>query len=70
MEVATVVYIIGFRVEFFRHGIQPWEHASLGPVVTVLFIISNVLLFRRRRWAILGFVVCWLIMALALLPTA
>jgi hypothetical protein len=69
MELITVVYINGYWFEFFRHGIRPWEHGEFGPIVTGLFIISNGLLFRHRRWAVVGFIVCWLLLALALLPT-
>jgi hypothetical protein len=38
-------------------------------MVTVLFVVSNALLFRHRGWAVLGFVICWLFLSLALLPT-
>jgi len=69
MELITVIYIIGYGVEFFHHGIRSWEHGEFGPIVTGLFIISNGLLFRHRRWAVVGFIVCWLLLALALLPT-
>ena len=71
MELFTAACIIGFWVEFFLGGMPFWDRVKSGPMllVTVLFVISNALLFRRRRWAILSFVICWLLMALALLPT-
>ncbi|MFZ0826289.1 MAG: hypothetical protein WAO02_02595 [Verrucomicrobiia bacterium] len=69
MELVTTLYLIGYWTEYFRHGLRPWEHGELGPLVTGLFIVSNGLLFRHRRWAVAGFVLCWLVLALALLPT-
>ena len=64
MELITVACLIGYWIDFFRHGIRPWEHGELGPIVTGLFIVSNALLFRHRRWAVVGLVVCWLLLAL------
>ncbi|HUA68524.1 MAG TPA: hypothetical protein VMA13_08245 [Candidatus Saccharimonadales bacterium] len=71
MELLTAGCIIGFWVEFFCGGMSPWDREKSGPmvIVTMLFVISNALLFRHRRWAILSFVVCWLSLALVLLPT-
>jgi hypothetical protein len=69
MELATAIFIVAYWVEFFRHGPEPWENGAWGPSVTVLFIVSNALWFRHRRWAVAGFIACWLTMAMALLPT-
>lgn len=71
MELLTAACIIGFWVEFFGGDMSPWDRGRSGVMVmaTVLFVGSNVLLLRHRGWAILGFVICWLSLALALLPT-
>jgi hypothetical protein len=70
MELLTAACVIGFGVEFFCGGMPPWDREKSGPmvIVTVLFVISNILLFRHHRWATLGFVICWFFMVLALLP--
>ncbi len=64
MEFLTAACIIGYWVEVFQHGIRPWTHAEVGLIVTGLFIVSNWLLFRHRRWALAGLAVCWLLLAL------
>jgi hypothetical protein len=71
MELLTAACIIGFWVEFFCGDLPRWDHGKSAPMVmvTVLFVVSNALLFRHRGWAVLGFVICWLFLALALLPT-
>ena len=67
MELITALYIIGYWVEILSHGPRPWDHAEIGLIATGLFIVSNGLLFRHRRWAVAGLIVCWLL--LALIPT-
>jgi hypothetical protein len=67
MELITAACLIGYWVEIFRHGLRPWDHAEIGAMATGLFIVSNWLLFRHRRWAVAGLVICWLL--LALMPT-
>jgi len=69
MELITAGYIVDFWIQWFRHGIPRWQHGEFGAAVTALFLISNFLLCRRSRWAAFGFVLCWLALALALLPT-
>jgi len=71
MELLTAVCIIGFWVEFFCGDLSLWERGRSGSmvIVTALYVVSNVLLFRHRRWAIPGFIICWFFLAAALLPT-
>jgi hypothetical protein len=64
MELITAACIVGYWIEYFSHGIRPWEHGELGPIATGLFVVSNGLLFRHRRWAVAGLVACWLLLAL------
>jgi hypothetical protein len=65
MELIMAACIVGSWIEYFRHGVRPWEHGEFGPSVTALFIVSNGLLFRHRRWAIAGLVASWLMLALS-----
>ena len=71
MELLTVACVLGYWVEFFCGNMPAWdrEKSGLMIMVTLLFLISNALLFRHRRWAIFTSVICWLFMAVALLPT-
>ncbi|HKW30598.1 MAG TPA: hypothetical protein VJT54_14780 [Verrucomicrobiae bacterium] len=62
MEIMTTAFIGGYWYDLLRHGIKPWDHPGLGASVTALFVISNVLLVRHRRWAAVGFTSCWLLM--------
>jgi hypothetical protein len=69
-ELLTLGGIVNFWVEFFRNSsrlIFPPEIWS-GILLTVLFVGSNILLFRRRRLAIAGFIVTWILLAATLLP--
>ena len=65
MELITTAWIIGNWIEYFRQGLRPWEHGQFVPIITGLFIVSNGLLFRHRRWAVAGLVICWLLLALS-----
>ena len=66
MELITAACIVGYWIEYFRHGLSPWEHGEFGPIVTGVFIITNWLLVRHRRWAVAGLVICWLMLALSM----
>lgn len=68
MEVLTAACLGAYWFEILRYGIRPWSHVGVGAVVTILFIVSNVLLFRHRGWAAVGFAVCWLLLALLMAP--
>lgn len=70
MELLTGACLIGFWVEYVCGDLSRWDREKSGSMmlVTALFLVSNALLFRHRGWAILGFVICWLFMAVALLP--
>ena len=70
MELLTAACIIGFWVEFFCGDLSRWERGRYGSmaIVTALFVASNALLFRHRKWAIPGFIICWFFLAAALLP--
>lgn len=69
LEAITTGYIAVYWYEFFHHEARPWEHREFGAIVTVLFILSNALLPKARRWGVIGLVICWIFLALALLPT-
>jgi len=69
MEILGAACLGAYWFAVWRHGMRPWNHVGLGTVVTTLFIISNCLLARHRRWALAGLVVCWLLMTLLLMPT-
>ncbi len=64
MELITVACLGGYWVEILCHGIKPWDHPGIGLLATGLFIVSNWLLFRHRRWAAAGLAICWLLLAL------
>jgi len=64
MELLTAACIIGYWVEIFQPGTRPWDRPEVGLIATGLFIVSNRLLFRHRRWALAGLAVCWLLLAL------
>ncbi len=68
-EVITAGYIAVFWYQFFHQEARPWEHREFGAIITVLFIASNALLPRFRRWGVVGLIVCGGFLALALLPT-
>ena len=64
MELITAACLIGYWVEFFSRGPRPWAHAEIAAMATGLYIVSNWLLFRHRRWAVAGLIICWLLLAL------
>jgi len=58
----TAAWSGGFWYGLLHNGVKPWNRPNLGAVATVLFIISNVLLVRHRRWAAAGLSAGWLLM--------
>ena len=69
VEILTATWIGGYWYALLRQGVRPWDNPELGALVTGLFIVSNVLLFRHRRWAVVCFIVCWSLLGLLALPT-
>jgi hypothetical protein len=69
MELITAACLGAYWFGIWQHGSRPWDHVGLGVIVAVLFVASNGLLFRHRRWAVVGFIVCGLLLVLLMLPT-
>ena len=69
MEIISAACIGAYWFDTVRHDIRPWDHVGLGAIITVPYIVSNLLLVRQRRWAVAGLIVCWLLLAVLLLPS-
>ena len=63
MELLTAAWIGGYWYDILRYGVRPWDHPELGGLATGLFIVSNALLLGHRRWAVVGFAACWVLIA-------
>ena len=70
MDFLTLVCIVGSWVEIGRSS-----HAAVGPTIwgtvslTLWFTVAHLLLIRSRTLAVAAFIVLWIGLAFALLPT-
>jgi hypothetical protein len=69
-QLLTAIGIANHWILVFQHPHgQMMARNAIAVTLTILFVASNVLLFRGRRVGYLGAVISWLLLALILLPT-